>query len=351
MRMQIFVIAIILFFTASLAFSQTAKVHFDKAMTKYYVENDLDGAVTELEEALKIDPYYEDAERFLKILLNQKRMESIEQMPVKETPPLETVPVRNEFLNGSSKPDILQEAKSPVTEVSPPPQPEPEAPKEVVISTTPVEEISPKHLDKILKPYQGTGEYVINLDDALEISVWQNEEFTREVTVRPDGRISYPLAGDIPAQGLTLTELNVIITERLKEYLRNPQVYIIVKKLGGNKVIVLGEVKSPGVYRFTGETRLLEVVGLAGGFGEEAKLKNVLVIRGDIINNKAKASSINVAKVWKEAKMDNNVQIEPMDIIYVPRSTIGNLNLFIRQITPSLSVIYQSVVTQDVLRR
>ena len=341
MRMQIFVIAIILFFTASLAFSQTAKVHFDKAMTKYYVENDLDGAVTELEEALKIDPYYEDAERFLKILLNQRKMESVGEMPVQETPPLKT-----------DKPDALQEAKSPVTEILPSfTEPKSEAPKEVVISTTPVEEISPKHLDKILKPYQGTGEYVINLDDALEISVWQNEEFTREVTVRPDGRISYPLAGDIPAQGLTLTELNVIITGRLKEYLRNPQVSIIVKKFGGNKVIVLGEVKSPGVYRFTGEMRLLEVVGLAGGFSEDAKLKNILLIRGDIINNKAKASSINVAKVWKEAKMDNNVQIEPMDIIYVPRSTIGNLNLFIRQITPSLSVIYQSVVTQDVLRR
>ena len=159
------------------------------------------------------------------------------------------------------------------------------------------------------------------------------------------------MIGEIPAQGLTLTELNVIITGRLKEYIRNPQVSIIVKKLGGNKVRVLGEVKSPGVYRFTGEMRLLEVVGLAGGFGEDAKLKNIILIRGDIINNKAKASSIDVVKVWKEAKMDNNVLIEPMDIIYVPRSAIGNLNLFIRQITPSLSVVYQSVVTQDVLRR
>ncbi|MBI2447369.1 MAG: polysaccharide biosynthesis/export family protein [Candidatus Omnitrophica bacterium] len=215
----------------------------------------------------------------------------------------------------------------------------------------PVEEISPKHFGDIFKPSQGTGEYVIGLDDTVEISVWQNEEFTRDVTVRPDGRVSYPLIGDIPAQGLTLTELNVIITGRLKEYIRNPQVSIVVKKLGGNKVIVLGEVESPGVYRFTGKMRLLEVVGLAGGFTEDAKIKNVLVIRGDILNNKAEASSINVAKVWKEAKMDNNVRIEPMDIIYVPRSAIGNLNLFLRQITPSLSIIYQSVVTQDVLRR
>ncbi len=342
MRIKIFIIITILFFTESIAFSQTAKVHFDKAMTKYYVENDLDSAVTELEEALKIDPNYEDAERFLKILLNHKRMESVGQIPVKETLSLETRPVRNEFLNGSDKP----------TEIPPSfTEPNSESPKEVIISTMPVEEISPKHFGDIFKPSQGTGEYVIGLDDTVEISVWQNEEFTRDVTVRPDGRISYPLIGDIPAQGLTLTELNVIITGRLKEYIRNPQVSIVVKKLGGNKVIVLGEVESPGVYRFTGKMRLLEVVGLAGGFTEDAKIKNVLVIRGDILNNKAEASSINVAKVLKEAKMDNNVQIEPMDIIYVPRSAIGNLNLFLRQITPSLSIIYQSVVTQDVLRR
>ena len=358
MWMQKYILIIIFIFTASLAFSETAKEHFDNAINKYYVENNLDGAIQELEESLKLDPDNEEAARLSRILAHQKRMESVGK--VIDSEKIEPAEPKKEKSEEVAEPVIKEPERTvPLAEVKI--ESIPAAPlssvedrkggKEVeeALPAIPQEEIAAKGIGEILKVLQVAPEYVIGLEDVLGISVWQNEELTMEVAVRPDGRISYPLIGDLPAMGLTLNELDIIITGRLREYVREPQVSIMIKKLGGKKVIVLGEVKSPGVYRFTGEAKLLEVIGLANGFTEDATLKNVLVIRGDIRNDRAKANSINVAKVWKEGRMDNNVLIEPMDIVYVPRSTIGNLNLFLRQITPALRVVYDSVIIEDVL--
>jgi polysaccharide export outer membrane protein len=133
-------------------------------------------------------------------------------------------------------------------------------------------------------------EYIIGKEDALSISVWQNPDLDQEVIVRPDGRISFPLVGDVAAAGLSITQLDQALSERLKEYIRYPEVSISIKKLGGKKVIVLGQIKSPGVYSVTGARTILEAIGLAGGFTDHAVCSSVVLIRGDLIIQKQKES-------------------------------------------------------------
>ena len=116
-----------------------------------------------------------------------------------------------------------------------------------------------KQLDRekketISKSIVATTEYLIGIGDVLKISVWQNSDLNQDAIVRPDGRISFPLVGDVLAAGLTIPELDEELTQRLKDFLKYPEVSISIKKFGGKKVIVLGQVDEPGVYSVTGAT-------------------------------------------------------------------------------------------------
>lgn len=125
-----------------------------------------------------------------------------------------------------------------------------------------------------------TLEYIIGNGDMLLIKVWQNSDLDDEVIVRPDGRISFTLVGDVMATGLTISEFRVDLTAKLQEFIRNPQVSVSIKSIGGEKVIVLGQVKNPGVYQLTGTRTILEAVSLAGGFTEHAVEDSVMLIEG-----------------------------------------------------------------------
>lgn len=181
----------------------------------------------------------------------------------------------------------------------------------------------------------GAGEYTIDQQDALSISVWEWQDLTADVIVRPDGKISFPLVGDVQAQGKTLTELDEELTERLKEYIKNPQVSVMIKGFGGRKVIVLGEVRIPGVHRTTGRSTIMEVIARAGGLTEEAVLSSIILIRGDL--QAPQAQRINLTKVIKKGDLSENIPVEEEDIIYVPRTFIGNIGYFLRQLGPAIS--------------
>lgn len=178
-------------------------------------------------------------------------------------------------------------------------------------------------------------EYIIDEEDVLGISVWEWGDLTTDAIVRPDGKISFPLVGDVQAEGLTLTELDEELTVRLKEYIMSPEVSVVIRKFGGKKVIILGEVSNPGVYRATGKHTMMEVIALAGGFTDHAFSSSVILIRGDL--RKPYARRINLAKVLKRGDLAENISVQPEDIIYVPRTFIGNLNYFLKQLTPVLT--------------
>jgi polysaccharide export outer membrane protein len=176
--------------------------------------------------------------------------------------------------------------------------------------------------------------YRVDTGDVLEMSVWEVEELRRDVVVRPDGKISFPLIGDIQASGKTIEELVKDVTEKLKTYIKNPQVSAIVTSFGGKKVIVLGEISTQGIIRFTEPIRIMEALALAGGYIESSALKTVLVIRGDLENN-TEVIVVNVLDLLK-GKLSENIYIQKDDIIFVPRTFVGNVAYFIRQISPLL---------------
>lgn len=194
-------------------------------------------------------------------------------------------------------------------------------------------------------PETGEREYYIDVGDVLDISVWQIPDLSKsEVIVRPDGKISFPLIGDIKTEGLTLTLLDNIITERLKTYVKAPEVSIMIRRFGeqANKVIILGEILGPGVYKFSGPPSITELIASAGGYTKYAVLNSIMVIRGDI-RTKPEVTRVNFAQIIKGARLSENIFLKPNDIVYVPRSFIGNINTFLEIFQPAISEYMQTM--------
>ncbi len=180
-----------------------------------------------------------------------------------------------------------------------------------------------------------TGIYLIDEGDVLQLSVWQNPDLEQEVIVRPDGKISCALIGDVDASGLTIPELDGAITERLKEYIRSPEVSLSLKKFSGKKVIVLGEVKEPGIYSVTGAKTILEAIGLAGGLTQDSVASSVIVISGGLSNPKPRR--INLTKALHKGDMSNNPPLQAEDIIFVPKKFIADINYILMQVLEPLT--------------
>jgi polysaccharide export outer membrane protein len=197
----------------------------------------------------------------------------------------------------------------------------------------PVEEKKLQALPEEKEP-KGQVEYVIGEEDILFVAVWQNPDLTQDAIVRPDGKISFPLIGDVRATGRTVSQLDWEITERLKEYIRQPEVSISIKKLGGNKVMVLGEVSSPGVYAVTGSKTILEAISLAGGFTKNSVASSVILIRGGFESPQARRLNLSKALTGNPRL---NVALLREDIIFVPKKFIANVNYFLEQLIGPLS--------------
>ena len=167
-----------------------------------------------------------------------------------------------------------------------------------------------------------TSEYSIGPEDVLIITVWRNVDLSREVTVRPDGRISLPLIGDITAVGKTPAQLSEDISSKLKEYKENPQVSIVVKEVNSYAIYVLGEVAKPGKYPLRSKTTLLQGITIASGFTATAARNKIVVFRfakdgqGQV---KIKASYDDI--VLRDGS-NQNIELKPGDQIVVPSETM-----------------------------
>jgi polysaccharide export outer membrane protein len=173
-------------------------------------------------------------------------------------------------------------------------------------------------------------QYTIGEADTLRIAIWQNDDLTQDVIVRPDGAISFPLIGDVPARGLTFVQLKEEVTNRLKEYIKSPVVSITLKRLGESKVIVLGQVGYPGVYAVTGKRSILEAIAMAGGFTNDAVASSVILIRGGLDKPTGKRLSLNKALGTKANP--NNVELQSEDIIFVPKKFISDVNYLVNTV-------------------
>jgi polysaccharide export outer membrane protein len=124
-----------------------------------------------------------------------------------------------------------------------------------------------------------SSEYRLGPEDVVEVFVWKEEDLSTVATVRPDGRITVPLVGELMAGGKTPEELRVEIAESLEKYVNEPTVTVMVKGINSPQISVLGEVRKPGRYRIAQNATVLDAIALGGGFTEYAQPSRVLILR------------------------------------------------------------------------
>jgi polysaccharide export outer membrane protein len=131
-----------------------------------------------------------------------------------------------------------------------------------------------------------------------------------------DGKITLPLIDDVQAAGFTARQLKEVLTKRLKEFVENPNVSVMVMEANSYKVYVSGQVRTPGIYRLRSETTLLQIIPMAGGFTDWANPKKILIIRKE--GNKEKRITVNYKKIVKGDAPDSNIILKAGDAIIVP---------------------------------
>jgi polysaccharide export outer membrane protein len=164
-------------------------------------------------------------------------------------------------------------------------------------------------------PHDNT--YVIGNDDILAINVWKEPDISRSVPVRSDGNISLPLVGEVQAAGHTPHQLEADIAAKLKNYISEPEVTVIVQEIKSQKFNVLGMVTRPGAYPLTNSMTVLDAIALAGGFRDFAKQKSIYVLREKPDGTQARLE-FNYKDVVKGKNPAQNVRLQPRDTIVVP---------------------------------
>jgi polysaccharide export outer membrane protein len=158
-------------------------------------------------------------------------------------------------------------------------------------------------------------DYVIGADDTLRISVWKEPDLSESLPVRPDGKISMPLLNDIPAAGLTPLQLRDSITDKLKKYVADPRVTVVVTAMNSQRVFVTGEVVHSGPIALLPHMTMLQVLGQAG-FTQFANVKGIYVLRTE--NGKQVKLPFNYKEVVKGNHPEQNIALKPGDTVVVP---------------------------------
>lgn len=158
-------------------------------------------------------------------------------------------------------------------------------------------------------------EYVIGPDDVLHIAVWKENDLTATLPVRPDGKISLPLLNDVPAAGLTPMQLASSLTEKLKKYLADPRVTVVVTQINSKRIYMVGEVAKTGPMPMMPNMTVLQALSTAG-LTQFARTKKIYVMRNE--NGKEVKMPVNYDKLVKGKDMDRNYALRPGDTIVVP---------------------------------
>jgi polysaccharide biosynthesis/export protein len=158
-------------------------------------------------------------------------------------------------------------------------------------------------------------DYVIGADDTLHISVWKEPDLTATLPVRPDGKISLPLLNDVPAAGLTPLQLGASITEKLKKYIADPRVTVVVTAMNSRRIFVTGEVTHTGAMPLLPNMTMLQVLSSAG-FTQFANVKNIYLLRTE--NGKQVKLPFNYKEVVKGNHPEQNIMLKPGDTVVVP---------------------------------
>ena len=158
--------------------------------------------------------------------------------------------------------------------------------------------------------------YVIGDDDILEISVWKEPELSKPITVRPDGKISMPLVGELQAAGKTPLQLEGDIKEKLLKYITDPEVVVIVQKINSENFNIVGMVSRPGSYPLTVTTRVMDAIATAGGLKDFAKKKSIHILRENP-NGTESRFTFNYEAFVNGKHPQENIRLQPGDTVVV----------------------------------
>jgi polysaccharide export outer membrane protein len=158
-------------------------------------------------------------------------------------------------------------------------------------------------------------DYVIGANDMLHISVWKEPELTEALPVRPDGKVSLPLLNDVVAAGLTPTQLADSITIKLKKYISDPRVTVVVTAMNSQKIYVIGEVLHPGSTLLQPNMTVLQALA-SSGFSQFANTKGIYILRSE--NGKQQKIPVHYRELLKGESINQNVVLKPGDTIVVP---------------------------------
>ena len=162
-------------------------------------------------------------------------------------------------------------------------------------------------------------QYLIGPGDILEVSVWNEPDLSKTVTVRLDKRISLPLIGDVVVTGITLKDMSNILTHKFSKYISNPNVVVILKESKSKRYYLIGRVNQPGEFPLDFPLTVLQALARAGGFTEWAVTKDILIMRSsDWVSGKGSIQRFDYPAVIKGKNLQQNIKIMPGDTIVVP---------------------------------
>jgi len=158
--------------------------------------------------------------------------------------------------------------------------------------------------------------YKIQPGDVLEISVWKEPDLIRQILVRPDGGLSFPLVGDTQAAGLSITELQGKITEQLAKYIPDPVVTVSTQQITGNKVYVIGQVLRPGEFVANSKMDVVQALSVAGGMTPYASTNKIEILRRE--NGILTSIPFRYGDIEKGKNLDQNIILKSGDVVLVP---------------------------------
>jgi polysaccharide export outer membrane protein len=173
-------------------------------------------------------------------------------------------------------------------------------------------------------------EYRIQPGDQLDIKFFYNPTLNEQITVRPDGLISLQLIKSMVAAGLTPEQLTDRLKKEYSAQLKEPEIVVIVRSFAAQRVFVDGEVAKPGLVPLTGPTTVLQAISQAGGMLYTGKATEVLVVRRGT-ENQPITMVLDLEKVRDGTDLKQDIYMKPFDIVYIPKTAISNVNLWIEQ--------------------
>jgi len=163
---------------------------------------------------------------------------------------------------------------------------------------------------------QQPADYMLQPGDQLDISVWREEELQREIIVRPDGKFSFPLTGEVVAVNRSVADIQQEITEKLERYIPEAVVTVTVTAVGGNRIYVIGQVREPGSFVMNPQINVLQALSLAGGTTAFASLNDIIVLRRSDGNQRILNFRYN--DISRGRNLDQNILLEAGDVLIVP---------------------------------